>query len=367
MLKCGNNTLISIIIPTYNYASFLSEAIKSTKNQSGVSTEIIVVDDGSIDNTQQVLEGFFGRDNKRIHVLHQYNQGLSAARNTGLKIASGDFVVFLDADDILLPNVLSSQSEILYKNLDIDIVVCRNFLFEHLDENNKPIPCGEWRLFLRNLDIHLCHFNIAPIHAFMVRRSVIEEIGGFDIRLRACEDHDLWFRAMANNARIESNPKSKVAYRRHEASLSSDSDRQWWHDAIMHERIGLQLNEDGRIPKGGRSEGLVGHIAGCLLTANRLKDHPASLSEKLRLLVESSTKNLIHESPHHISCPKTLEYLLNRIYMLLWEPIKKGETWACELRTQLQVCFDKICPSPDLHYDVYRREAELLSRCLTVV
>jgi glycosyltransferase involved in cell wall biosynthesis len=89
--------LVSVIIPTYNYARFLPEALESAQSQQGVDLEVIVVDDGSTDETQDVLSMYQSGLQGNLRVLHQDNQGLSAARNAGINLARGEFLVFLDA------------------------------------------------------------------------------------------------------------------------------------------------------------------------------------------------------------------------------------------------------------------------------
>ena len=194
--------LVSVIIPAYNYAHFLPFALESALSQKRVELEIIVVDDGSTDDTSGVLEYYQSRNPHRMRVLCQNNQGLSAARNAGLDISNGEYLVFLDADDMLLQNALASQRDMFCAHPDLDMVVCRSFFFEHIDSFGNPIHCGQWRLFLQDLDVHLCHFNIAPPHAFMIRYSLIDQVGHFDIGLKACEDHDLWFRAISQQAKL---------------------------------------------------------------------------------------------------------------------------------------------------------------------
>jgi glycosyltransferase involved in cell wall biosynthesis len=113
-----NTPLVSIIIPTYNYARFLGKALSSCFDQTYQNLEVIVVDDGSTDNTKQVIEPF----NERIVYLYQENQGVSTARNRGLDRAKGDHIAFLDADDYLLKDSVGIRVDILQKHPEVDTV-----------------------------------------------------------------------------------------------------------------------------------------------------------------------------------------------------------------------------------------------------
>jgi len=257
---------VSIIVPAYNYAAFLPHALQSALVQPRELCEVIVVDDGSTDDTPQILDRF----SSRVRVVSQSNQGLSAARNAGIAAARGRWLLFLDADDLLSPDAVRSQLGILETWGEAALAVCRSFFFEACDPHGVPIPCGEWRLFRQDLDAHLCHFNIAPPHGFLVRREAVVRAGGFDTDLLACEDYDLWFRLAAAGTRVVPNPAVLAAYRRHPGSMSRNLDRQYAHDATVHHRVAeVLLGSD--FPPGGRLEGLLGCLAGCLLTAVRME------------------------------------------------------------------------------------------------
>jgi glycosyltransferase involved in cell wall biosynthesis len=115
--------LVSVIIPTYNFASFLPKAIDSCLNQTYQNLEIIVVDDGSTDHTREVVQGF----KDKIIYIYQDNQGVSAARNTGLELATGDFITFLDADDYLTEDSIQVRLDVLLKYDDIGYVIGESY------------------------------------------------------------------------------------------------------------------------------------------------------------------------------------------------------------------------------------------------
>jgi glycosyltransferase involved in cell wall biosynthesis len=239
------NPRVSVIIPTYNYGSFLAECVNSVFRQSEKNVEIIIVDDGSTDNTPDVVKSFKGR----VKYIFQENKGLSAARNTGLKYASGDFVQLLDSDDLLGINAIAAKVKFLRQNPSVSIAVSSpNHLFSSLRADGKPIITGDWHLYRSNLDIHLAYFNIAPIHAFLVRRTVVERVGYFDESLKACEDYDYWLRAAAlGYVPHYCGEGTAVYYRRHATSMSSNLGKQYYHDALLHHVVLKLLFDDCKI------------------------------------------------------------------------------------------------------------------------
>jgi glycosyltransferase involved in cell wall biosynthesis len=178
----------SIIIPTYNHARFVTRAVESALAQTDPDREVIVVDDGSADNTRAVLEPYKGC----IHYLYQENRGLSAARNRGIAAAQGDYFVFLDADDLIPANKLARQMPLLAAGSDFGLVYSG---FQSLSEDGARI-LGDVRpkrqghllkdLLLRRLAI--------PTATAVVRRECLERVGVFDESLLAAEDTDMWIR-----------------------------------------------------------------------------------------------------------------------------------------------------------------------------
>ncbi len=178
---------VSVIIPTYNRAWIIEEAIDSVLAQDYTEFELIVVDDGSTDQTSDVLNAY----RNDIKVLCQKNKGVSAARNRGIAEASGKFIAFLDSDDLWLPQKLTVQIE--FFNQTPDALICqteeiwiRNGLRVNPKKRHKK-PSG--MIFKPSLKLCL----ISP-SAVMIRRSLFDRVGEFDETLPACEDYDLWLR-----------------------------------------------------------------------------------------------------------------------------------------------------------------------------
>ena len=133
-LRIQAELLVSIVIPCYNYGSFISQTLDCLLTQSYQNWEAIIIDDGSTDNTRQVVDGYLRKDPRFIYI-YQLNQGLSASRNTGLNNANGSYVQFLDADDLLSRGKIAAQVRFMEQYLDCDISYTRAYYFEDQKPN----------------------------------------------------------------------------------------------------------------------------------------------------------------------------------------------------------------------------------------
>jgi glycosyltransferase involved in cell wall biosynthesis len=261
------NPLVSVIIPTYNYGHFLVQCLNSVFEQTEKNLEIIIVDDGSTDNTSDVVKRL---KNDKIRYIFQENMGLSAARNTGLRYASGDFVQFLDSDDLLGSGAIAAKVNYLRQNHAISIAVSPNREFSEVTADGKPQIKGCWRLHRRNLDVHLAYLNIAPPHAFLIRRTAVEHVGYFDKSLKACEDYDYWLRAAAlGYAPHFCGERTIVYYRRHPGSMSANRKNQYYHDVLLHHRVLKLLLSHSKTPVSQNH--WLAFMAGILTTLTRLE------------------------------------------------------------------------------------------------
>ena len=185
--RTGNESpLISVVIPSYNHGHFIGDAIESVFAQTYSHHEIIVVDDGSTDRTSEVVAQY-----PEVSYVRQRNQGPSAARNCGIQKSRGDYVVFLDADDRLLPQHFEISLDAFRSHPDIGWV-CGNFRFLGSDPTWRHIHVCEplpdyFGTFLRG------NFIVAPF-VVMYRRQPLVESGGFDERVRSCEDWEFYLR-----------------------------------------------------------------------------------------------------------------------------------------------------------------------------
>ncbi len=177
---------VSVIIPTYNRAWVLKEAIDSVLAQDFRDFEIVVVDDGSTDNTQEILESY-----QQICVVRQDHRGVSAARNTGTVRAAGRLVTFLDSDDLWLPGKLSAQ--VAFFNTHPDALICQT---EEIWIKNgvRVNPKKRHKKYSGMVFERCLELCIVSPSAVMMRRWLFDKIGGFDETLPLCEDYDLWLR-----------------------------------------------------------------------------------------------------------------------------------------------------------------------------
>lgn len=209
---------ISVVMATFNGAEFIAESVGSVLGQTISAHEVIVVDDGSTDRTQDIL----ARYADSIHAIRKPNAGVSSAFNRAISAANGEFVALAADDDIWEPEKLEWQREILAEEPDIDILFGHMRVFGNVEgEFRRPPGCG--RLdpsALRRAQFDRSHLA-AP--TAVIRRSLFERIGGFREDLPG-EDYEFWFRALRTDAVLYYDPRPVVRYRQHGGNLSG---REW--------------------------------------------------------------------------------------------------------------------------------------------
>ena len=204
---------ISVIIPAYNQGHYLAEAVQSVLDQTYSNFEIWIIDDGSTDNTAEIARGF---SDPRVNYIYQSNQGLSAARNTGLRQARGDYISYLDSDDLFLPEKLECLVAAIQQNPAWGMVAGHAVI---IDENGVrtgntytlPIPAPTEKLLLGN-----------PLHvgSVLVSRSWQIKAGEFDESLRSYEDWDMWLRLAKMGCNFGFVEKPVALYRFHTAQMT---------------------------------------------------------------------------------------------------------------------------------------------------
>jgi glycosyltransferase involved in cell wall biosynthesis len=230
MESAGIKSTVTVVIPCFNQARYLADAVKSVHIQTHPSIECIVVDDGSTDETSEVAARLGAR------VIRQQNRGVSAARNAGLRVARGELVVFLDADDVLLPDALARGAEALAVKTGIDAVVSR---CEAMDERGTPIPVSHHDVDPNHLYLEWLSRNFVwTPGAAMFRRHALIELGGFCTDYGPAADLALYLR-LARDERIAYIPGYSVRYRQHAESMSRNP-------ALMLRATQLALRRESR-------------------------------------------------------------------------------------------------------------------------
>lgn len=205
---------VSVIIPTFNRARYLCEAINSVLIQTYNDFEIIVVDDGSTDNTKELLNKYNGK----IKYIYQQNQGMSAARNLGINMSDGEYISFLDNDDVWLPEKLKKQIDLLDSNPEIAFVSSDSFVIDAFGSIIKT--WGKGTNNYENFE-SLYEENFIPILTVVARKKYLLDAGLFDEALSVCADYDLWLR-LAKKYRFKHISIPLAKYRIHGDNISKN-------------------------------------------------------------------------------------------------------------------------------------------------
>lgn len=212
---------ISIIIPSYNSARLLPQAVESALRSSFPDFEIIIVDDGSTDRTDELVGKNWQRE--EIRYIRQNNKGLAGARNTGIRTAQGEYLVFLDADDIILPDKLAVQKKYMDEHPGTDVVYSGSQWFVEDDvDDTRPV---EFPVYEGNVLEHLLFGNFIHVNSVMVRRQKALDAGLFDESLRELEDWDLWLRMALGGATFGFTPGILSKVRIRKGSMTSNQQR----------------------------------------------------------------------------------------------------------------------------------------------
>jgi glycosyltransferase involved in cell wall biosynthesis len=205
-MTTDQSPLVSVIVPLYNGAAFLTEAIESIWQQTYHPVEIIIVDDGSTDSGPQIIKDF----GNRVQSIRQNNSGPAAARNVGLQMAHGEIIAFLDADDLWPPDKLSIQMQCLVDNPHIEMVMGQIQVIELPDATRR-----EHRFNIDQETAVNLHLGGA-----LFKASVFDKVGLFDESMRYSEDVDLFMRIREHNIPIAIVENVTLHYRLHEHNMT---------------------------------------------------------------------------------------------------------------------------------------------------
>ena len=212
---------VSVVTPTYNRARFLPDAVSSVLAQTYADLELIIVDDGSVDQTRKVLEPFFS--DKRVRYFFQENQGQSHARNLALEKAKGDFIAFLDSDDLWARDKIDKQLAVLQENPSVDIVHGDEAT---IDQQGAIISLDNMKRYSGRITRYLLVDNSVSITTALVRRSCFDEMGGFNTSVGVADDYELWLR-FSSRYLFHYEPGIVASYRVMADQISSDKRRRF--------------------------------------------------------------------------------------------------------------------------------------------
>lgn len=207
---------MSVVIPCYNHGNYLPDAVDSVLRQSHMNVEVIVVDDGSADHTKEVvLQRYAG--NEAVKYIFQRNQGLSAARNTGILHSHGNFIVFLDADDWLTEEALRTNLSYLENDPKLAFVsgghIKINSSTAYKEEVNAVVEGSCYHALLRG--------NYIGMHATVMYRKWVFDEFRYDTTLKASEDYDMYLR-VARKYPVQHHTHTIAYYRLHDSNMSGD-------------------------------------------------------------------------------------------------------------------------------------------------
>ena len=215
-----SSTSVSIIMPAYNSSRWISDSIQSVLDQYYEQWELLIVDDGSTDNTKNLLNIFL--TDKRIKYYYQENSGPAVARNYGISKASGKYLAFLDSDDLWKPNKLEMQFNHLNKNSDCCLIHTNYSIFEYNTQTSKPFQQTPW---FSNWDENerLLMFDTIGTLTVLTETQLIKNLGGFKNDFYGTEDWDLWIR-VSKEGKISKLNDDTAYYRIHPDGISQSFD-----------------------------------------------------------------------------------------------------------------------------------------------
>ena len=212
-----NSFSISVVIPTFNRLIYLERAIKSVLNQTISVNEIIIVDDGSDDGTSEFVHSNY----PNIKYIFQSNSGVSAARNTGIKAASSNWIAFLDSDDAWVTNKIQKQITELELNPEMNFCHSNEIWIRNGREIKQKNTHKKFGGFIFDKCLDKCRISPSTV---ICRKSLLIKLNGFDEDLAICEDYDLWLRITSNNPVIYIEKPLIIKYGGHQDQLSRNSE-----------------------------------------------------------------------------------------------------------------------------------------------
>jgi len=237
-LYLDNSFSISVIIPTYNRRRTLIRAIESVLNQTIKAAEILLIDDGSTDRTGDWVKARY----PQIKYIYQSNNGVSNARNTGIRSAKSDWIAFLDSDDEWINNKLEEQVKALNKDKELKFCHTNEIWIRNGKELNQKKNHQKFGGYIFNQCLDKCRISPSTV---LCHKSLLNEMNGFDELLPVCEDYDLWLRITSKYSVLYLNKPLIKKYGGHKDQLSSvDKGIEKYHIQVLEKLIKLDFTLD---------------------------------------------------------------------------------------------------------------------------
>ena len=268
-----HNVTISVIIPCFNVEAYISDCLQSVLSQKVLPFEIICVDDGSTDDTITIIESFIARHPGKIILLrNEGNKGATYSRNRGMSVAKGNYLQFLDADDILLPHKFEHQTNILNALEELPDILVGSFTKKFLDGQEKEYintEADKWVALIDN--------RIGVTSANLFQKSKIEEVGGWSEYLKSSQEYDLMFRMMQKDATVHFDSlKVNINRERPSGSITKSNPKEKWKRYInLRIRIYNHLASTGRLTE-IREQAFIYNLFNAIRTLY-LYDRPTAL------------------------------------------------------------------------------------------
>jgi glycosyltransferase involved in cell wall biosynthesis len=205
---------VSVLVATFNCGKFLKETLQSVQGQTWCDYEVVIIDDGSTDETEAVVRTFI--PDGRFRYYRTEHRGQSAAKNLSIKMSRAPLLAFLDADDVWMPDKLQRQLQLLNERPDVGVVYARR---EMIDEDGRHLPYQQPPLYRGNILQRIFLDNFICFSSVMVRRSVFDQVGTFDEGIPLAVDYELWLR-VASNFLFDYVDAALIKYRTGHANLS---------------------------------------------------------------------------------------------------------------------------------------------------
>lgn len=189
---------ISVIIPTYNSSAYIVRTLDTVLSQTVLPDEIVIVDDGSTDNTVQTIKDYKEKNKdilENIYVFRQENMGAGAARNRAIEEATGEWIAFLDSDDLWDSHKLEIVAEAIYNHPEVNMIAHDEYSVQEKDLENKTL-CSLHENYKPDEDLFLQLYrgNIFSTSCMVVKKEILLKAGGFDVTLKSAQDYDMWIR-----------------------------------------------------------------------------------------------------------------------------------------------------------------------------